>query len=84
MNLFNCSMASMASWSASLLLVNLKQSERVRKLAGIVRLLVATLHVGMTLKQDGGYTDSVGTTSMGLSSLDQNIIHSPVAKVVYG
>ena len=27
---------------------------------------------------------SVGPTSMGLSSLGQNIIHSPVAKVVYG
>ena len=49
----------------------------------IVRLLVAILHVGMTGKQDGGYT-SVGLTSTGLSSLGQNIIHSPVARVVYG
>ena len=45
----------------------------------IVWLLVATLHVGMTGFQDGGYTQLAQ-----LHSLGQNIIHSPVARVVYG
>ena len=42
----------------------------------IVRLLVATLHVGMTGKRDGGYTQLCGLTSTGLSSPGQNIVHS--------
>ena len=48
----------------------------------IVRLLVATLHVGMTRFLDGGYTQLAhfnGTIFAG-----QKIIHSPVARVVYG
>ena len=40
------------------------------------KVAVATLHVGMTGKQDVGY--------MGLSSPGQDIIHSTVARVVCG
>ena len=47
----------------------------------IVRLLVATLHVGMTGKQDGSYTQ---LTSTGVSSPGRNIIHSLVVRVAYG
>ena len=43
-----------------------------------VWLLVATLHVGMTGKQGGGYTQWVGPASTELSFLGQDIIHSPV------
>ena len=44
----------------------------------IVRLLVATLHVGMTRKKRWRL-HSVDPTSTGLSSLGQNIIHSSIA-----
>ena len=50
----------------------------------IVRLLVATLHVRMTRKQDGGYTQSTQLQWNYLSSLGQNTIHSSIAIVVCG
>ena len=56
-----------------------------QKGTGFVRLLVATLHC--TCRDDSKtrwQLHSVGPTSTGLSLLGQNIIHSPVARVVYG
>ena len=49
--------------------------------------VVVILHVGMTAKQDGGYMYTQWTrllSSTELSSLGQDVIHSPVAVVVCG
>ena len=54
-----------------------RQDMRYCKVAG------SALHVGITGKQDGGYTQWTWLQK-GLSSLGQKIIHLPVARVVYG